>query len=64
MAKFLSKDGKFYMRDGKLLGYTPPSKASLTPQTGITYTSGLSGIDSAEATPETVVASPSHSASK
>ena len=23
MAKFLSKDGKFYMRDGKLLGYTP-----------------------------------------
>ena len=45
MAKFLSKDGKFYMRDGKLLQYTPPSKASLTPQTGITYTSGLSGID-------------------
>lgn len=24
MAKFLSKDGKFYMRDGKLLAYTPP----------------------------------------
>lgn len=24
MTKFLSKDGKFYMRDGKLLGYTPP----------------------------------------
>lgn len=24
MAKFLSKDGKFYMREGKLLGYTPP----------------------------------------
>lgn len=23
MTKFLSKDGKFYMRDGKLLGYTP-----------------------------------------
>ena len=23
MAKFLSKDGKFYMRDGKLLGYPP-----------------------------------------
>ena len=42
MAKFLSKDGKFYMRDGKLLGYTPPMpKASLTPQTGITYTDGL-----------------------
>lgn len=42
MTKFLSKDGKFYMRDGKLLGYTPPSpKASLTPQTGVTYTSGL-----------------------
>ena len=42
MAKFLSKDGKFYMRDGKLLGYTPPPPiASLTPQTGITYTSGL-----------------------
>ena len=40
MAKFLSKDGKFYMRDGKLLGYTPP-QASLTPQTGITYTDGL-----------------------
>lgn len=40
MTKFLSKDGKFYMRDGKLLGYTPP-QASLTPQTGITYTSGL-----------------------
>lgn len=40
MSKFLSKDGKFYMRDGKLLGYTPP-QASLTPQTGITYTSGL-----------------------
>ena len=40
MAKFLSKDGKFYMRDGKLLGYTPP-KASLTPQTGITYIAGL-----------------------
>lgn len=41
MAKFLSKDGKFYMRDGKLLGYTPMPKASLTPQTGITYTDGL-----------------------
>lgn len=42
MTKFLSKDGKFYMRDGKLLGYTPPlPKASLTPQTGITYTTGL-----------------------
>ena len=42
MTKFLSKDGKFYMRDGKLLGYTPPMpKASLTPQTGITYTTGL-----------------------
>ena len=42
MAKFLSKDGKFYMRDGKLLGYIPPPpKASLTPQTGITYTDGL-----------------------
>ena len=40
MAKFLSKDGKFYMRDGKLLGYIPP-QASLTPQTGITYTDGL-----------------------
>lgn len=24
MTKFLSKNGKFYMRDGKLLGYTPP----------------------------------------
>lgn len=24
MAKFLSKDGKFYMRDGKLLQYTIP----------------------------------------
>lgn len=42
MTKFLSKDGKFYMRDGKLLGYIPPPpKASLTPQTGITYTTGL-----------------------
>ena len=42
MAKFLSKDGKFYMRDGKLLAYIPPMpKASLTPQKGITYTSGL-----------------------
>ena len=42
MAKFLSKDGKFYMRDGKLLGYTPPTpQASLTPKSGITYTSGL-----------------------
>lgn len=42
MTKFLSKDGKFYMRDGKLLGYTPPPpKASLTPQTGVTYTDGL-----------------------
>ena len=42
MAKFLSKDGKFYMRDGKLLGYTPPPpEASLTPKTGITYTDGL-----------------------
>lgn len=41
MAKFLSKDGKFYMRDGKLLGYIPPPQASLTPQTGITYTDGL-----------------------
>ena len=42
MTKFLSKDGKFYMRDGKLLGYTPPPpKASLTPQMGITYTDGL-----------------------
>ena len=51
MAKFLSKDGKFYMRDGKLLGYTPPPpKVSLTPQTGITYTSGLSGIEPATLT--------------
>lgn len=50
MAKFLSKDGKFYMRDGKLLGYTPPPKANLTPQIGITYTSGLSGIDPATLT--------------
>lgn len=42
MAKFLSKDGKFYMRNGKLLGYTPPMPtASLTPKTGITYTDGL-----------------------
>ena len=42
MAKFLSKDGKFYMRDGKLLGYTPPMPtASLTPKIGITYTDGL-----------------------
>ena len=42
MAKFLSKDGKFYMRDGKLLGYTPPMPtASLTPKTGIIYTDGL-----------------------
>lgn len=42
MAKFLSKDGKFYMRDGKLLGYTPPPpEASLTPKPGITYTDGL-----------------------
>lgn len=42
MTKFLSKNGKFYMRDGKLLGYTPPPpKASLTPQSGVTYTSGL-----------------------
>ena len=41
MAKFLSKDGKFYMQNGKLLGYIPPPQASLTPQTGITYTSGL-----------------------
>lgn len=42
MAKFLSKDGKFYMWDGKLLGYTPPMPtASLTPKTGITYTDGL-----------------------
>ena len=50
MAKFLSKDGKFYMRDGKLLQYTPSSKATLTPQTGITYTSGLSGLDPATLT--------------
>ena len=51
MTKFLSKDGKFYMRDGKLLGYTPPPpKVSLTPQTGITYTSGLSGIEPATLT--------------
>lgn len=51
MTKFLSKDGKFYMRDGKLLGYTPPPpKASLTPQTGITYTTGLSGIEPATLT--------------
>ena len=41
MAKFLSKDGKFYMRNGKLLGYTPPPQATLTPQTGATYTDGL-----------------------
>ena len=42
MTKFLSKDGKFYMRDGKLLGYTPPPPiASLTPKSGITYTDGL-----------------------
>ena len=48
MTKFLSKDGKFYMRDGKLLGYTPPMpQASLTPKSGITYTSGLSGIEPA-----------------
>ena len=32
MTKFLSKDGKFYMRDGKLLGYTPP------PTYGIDFT--------------------------
>lgn len=50
MAKFLSKDGKFYMRDGKLLGYIPPPQASLTPKSGITYTSGLSGIDPATLT--------------
>lgn len=51
MTKFLSKDGKFYMRDGKLLGYTPPPpKASLIPQTGITYTSGLSSIEPATLT--------------
>ena len=42
MTKFLSKDGKLYMRDGKLLGYTPPPPiASLTPKSGITYTDGL-----------------------
>ena len=41
MAKFLSKDGKFYMRDGKLLAYILPPQASLTPQTGITYIAGL-----------------------
>ena len=41
MAKFLSKDGKFYMRDGKLLQYTPPLEASLTPNPGITYIAGL-----------------------
>lgn len=42
MTKFLSKDGKFYMRDGKLLGYTPPMPtASLTPKSGVTYTDGL-----------------------
>ena len=42
MTKFLSKDGKFYMRDGKLLGYNPPMPtASLTPKTGIIYTDGL-----------------------
>ena len=41
MAKFLSKDGKFYMRDGKLLQYTPPLEASLTPKSGITYIAGL-----------------------
>ena len=31
MTKFLSKDGKFYMRDGKLLGYTllMPTKGDL-----------------------------------
>lgn len=43
MTKFLSKDGKFFMRDGKLLGYIPPvPTASLTPKTGIIYTDGLS----------------------
>lgn len=48
MATFLSKDGKFYMREGKLLGYIPPlPKASLTPQSGVTYTSGISGINPA-----------------
>ena len=41
MAKFLSKDGKFYMRDGKLLQYTPLLEASLTPKSGITYIAGL-----------------------
>ena len=41
MAKFLSKDGKFYMRDGKLLQYTLPPEASLTPKSGITYINGL-----------------------
>lgn len=41
MAKFLSKDGKFYMRDGKLLGYIPSLQASLTPKSGITYIAGL-----------------------
>ena len=41
MSKFLSKDGKFYMRNGKLLQYTPPLEASLTPKSGITYIAGL-----------------------
>lgn len=39
------------MRDGKLLGYTPPiPQASLTPQAGITYINGLSGIEPATLT--------------
>lgn len=33
MAKFLSKDGKFYMRDGKLLQYTPPMPKTLNEYT-------------------------------
>ena len=46
MAKFLSKDGKFYMRNGKLLGYiTPISKTWLINETPDVSTDMLATIN-------------------
>ena len=50
MAVLLSKEGKIFILDGNVLNYTFQPEASLTRKTGITYTSGLSGIDLATLT--------------
>lgn len=47
MTKFLSKDGKFYMRDGKLLGYTPPPPTYGVDFTNMATTSKCTRTDAA-----------------